>query len=61
MLKITPDLHICHICLPTAGFDGITEFYIENKGIPYTEQDEYKTYGIISGDDCDAIKDYLII
>lgn len=36
--------------------DEIVEFYIENMGIPYINQDEYRTSGIILGASNDAIK-----
>lgn len=36
--------------------DEITEFYIEDMGVPYINQNEYRTNGIILGADNDAIK-----
>lgn len=39
--------------------DEITEFYIEDMGIPYINQNEYRTNGIILGADNDAIKEII--
>lgn len=39
--------------------DEITEFYIEDMGIPYIDQNEYRTYGFILGADNDAIKEII--
>lgn len=39
--------------------DEITEFYIEDMGIPYIDQNEYRTYGFILGADNDVIKEII--
>lgn len=39
--------------------DEITEFYIEDMGVPYINQNEYRTNAIILGADNDAIKEII--